>query len=138
MSRPWRLQARRPNIGLTLSNSHANLHVGRPRHPQIWRNPLICCINYFVLLDQFFVILSRGLRFEVAARTNLEQRLPVEIAVFEVLKGGVFSVLISETFDGDHSSGFLFLGRQALMTVYSNDLTEAKMPHVFYALFFRH
>jgi hypothetical protein len=85
-----------------------------------------------------FLLSCTGYGFEVAAWPDLEKRLPVEVAVFEELKGGVLGVLVSETFDGDHPSDLLLLRREALVAVDSYDLTEAKIPHVFYALFFRH
>jgi hypothetical protein len=63
----------------------------------------------FFFLELLFVIIGF---LEEASGEDLEQGLPVKLAIFEVLEGEVFGVFVGEAFDGDHASrldsGMLF------------------------------
>ena len=69
---------------------------------------------------------------------DLEERLPVKLAVFEGIEGGVLGVLVREAFDGDHAADLLLFGvvLEALVAVDADDLTKAEVWLGF--LLFRH
>ena len=74
----------------------------------------------------------------MASREDLEERLSVELAVFEGIEGGILGVLVGEAFDGDHAADLLLFGvvLEALVAVDADDLAKAEVGLGF--LLFRH
>lgn len=65
------------------------------------------CDHLIIILDLAGLLLRRVCLIEVSSGQDLEERLPVKLAVFEGIEGGVLGVLVREAFDGDHAADLL-------------------------------
>lgn len=136
------------NIELNLINNHENLHVWILHHPRTLRaDPFFCIIKK--LLFYCLCILTCHLSFEIFVLHGccclessfgeyLKERLPVELTIFKLYKGGIFGILISESFNSNHATHGIPLPLLAktFIAMYSNDLSKPKILLNF--LFFRH